>query len=322
MTKSGTIIEKVEVSNQNNSKPPQFNGKAGDTWLLWSMKFKADMVMKGLSEAFLPEFESKLPEKEAGPFDDEDEQKKAIKMNQKAMMQLTLAFSNVSLLNKINCEQRRNKANWPTGKAHKVMSVLFQEYEPEDMMAEMEMELALQKLKLGPKKDPNSLNDEMASIECRYSIEMTNGKKKAQVMRLGGVTYASVIATTQMIWREKGKELQVTNLLNEMHMQWRLAGGKSKDEKALDDDEELIVPTVATAKNWGEKKKYENPNKDKICNHCKKKGHVEASCWEKHPDKIPEKVKAARNKAKAQKGATTASVIEEEILLGVVESQM
>jgi len=49
---------------------------------------------------------------------------------------------------------------------------------------------------------------------------------------------------------------------------------------------------------------------------------VEASCWEKHPDKIPEKVKAARNKAKAQKGATAASVIEEEILLGVVESQM
>ncbi len=33
-------------------------------------------------------------------------------------------------------------------------------------------------MKLGPKKDPNSLNDAMASIECQYSIEMTNGKEK------------------------------------------------------------------------------------------------------------------------------------------------
>ena len=80
------------------------------------------------------------------------------------------------------------------------------------------MELALQKMKLGTKKDPNSLNDAMASIECRYSIELTNSKKKAQVMRLGGATYASIIATTQMIWREKGKELQVASLLNEMHI--------------------------------------------------------------------------------------------------------
>jgi hypothetical protein len=64
---------------------------------------------------------------------------------------------------------------------------------------------------------------------------------------------------------------------------------------------------------------YKNPNKDKICNHCKKQGHVEASCLEKHPDKIPEKVKAARNKAKACKSSAAAVAIEEEITLGIVE---
>jgi hypothetical protein len=93
------------------------------------------------------------------------------------------------------------------------MTVLLKEYEPKDTMAEMEMELALAKMKLGPKKDPNSLNDAMASIECRYSIEMTNSKKKAQVLRLGGVTYSSVITTTQMIWWEKGKVLPLATLL-------------------------------------------------------------------------------------------------------------
>jgi hypothetical protein len=205
------------------------------------------------------------------------------------------------------------------------MTLIVKEYEPEDTMAEMEMEMALAKIKLGPKKDPNSLNDAMASIECRYSIEMTNSKKKAQVLRLGGVMNSSVIATTQMIWREKGKELPVATLLNEMHIQWHMVGGKNREEKGSHDDEELVVPAIITEKKGeikgGEKKMYQNPNKYKICNHCKKKGHVEASCWEKHPDKIPEKVKAARNKAKACKSSAAAVAIEEEIILGIVESE-
>ncbi len=44
------------------------------------------------------------------------------------------------------------------------MTVILKEYEPEDTNAEMEMEMALAKMKLGPKKDPSSLNDAMASI--------------------------------------------------------------------------------------------------------------------------------------------------------------
>ena len=68
MTKASSVIEKVEVTNQNNSKPPQFNGKAGNTDLMWSMKFKVDMVMKNLWEAFLPSFERKFPGSEDGPF--------------------------------------------------------------------------------------------------------------------------------------------------------------------------------------------------------------------------------------------------------------
>jgi hypothetical protein len=203
------------------------------------------------------------------------------------------------------------------------MTVILKEYEPKDTIAEMEMEMALAKMKLCPKKDPNSLNETMASIECRYLIEMTNSKKKAQVLRLGGVMYSLVIATTQMIWLEKGKELPVATLLNKMHIQWRVAGGKNRDEKGSNDDKELVVPAIATEKKGeikgGEKKTYKNPNKDKICNPCKKKGHVEASCWEKHPDKIPKKVKAARNKAKARKSSAAAVAIEEEIILGIVK---
>jgi hypothetical protein len=144
--KATSVIKKVEVTNQNNSKPPQFNGKAGDRYLMWSMQFKADMVMKNLWEAFLPTFERKLPGSKDGPFnlDTEDgkDHQKAVLKNQKAMMQFALLFTNVSLLNKINCEQQKDRANWPTGKAHSLMTVILKEYEPEDTMAKMEMEMA------------------------------------------------------------------------------------------------------------------------------------------------------------------------------------
>ncbi len=149
-------------------KPPQFNGKKGDKYLMWKMKLDADQMMKGLFEAFQPEFESKLPSKEKAVLDlsikDQKKQYDAVKMNQKAMMQLALSSTQVSLMNKLNVEKRRDK-DWPTGKAHRVMSALIREFEPEDMMAEMEIERALAKMKLGPKKDPSKLLNKLASIE-------------------------------------------------------------------------------------------------------------------------------------------------------------
>jgi hypothetical protein len=57
-------VEKIEVSSLSSSKRPQFNGKKGDKYLMWEMKFEANQIMKGSFEAFQPEFESKLPSKE------------------------------------------------------------------------------------------------------------------------------------------------------------------------------------------------------------------------------------------------------------------
>jgi hypothetical protein len=67
-------------------------------------------------------------------------------------------------------------------------------------MAKMEMERALARMKLGPKKDPNELLNKLASIKCRYSYKLSDLKKKAQVLRLGGVLYSSIIMTTTMIY--------------------------------------------------------------------------------------------------------------------------
>ncbi len=80
---------------------------------MWKMKFEADQAMKGLFEAFQPEFVSKLPSKEKAVLDlsieDQKKQNNAVKMNQKTMMQLALLFTQVSLMNKLNVEKCRDK---------------------------------------------------------------------------------------------------------------------------------------------------------------------------------------------------------------------
>jgi hypothetical protein len=95
----------------------------------------------------------------------------------------------------------------------------MKEYEPEDTMTKMEMEKALAKLTLTKKKDPNNLLDKLSAMECRNNIDMSKSKKKAQGFRVSKIHYASVISTTQMIWREKGWGLKCDTLLEEMHIQ-------------------------------------------------------------------------------------------------------
>jgi hypothetical protein len=98
---------------------------------MWKMKFEVDMVMKGLFEAFQTKFKTDLPTKEKMIFDltdnTEKKQHNAFKNNQKEMMQFELPFSNVSLLNKLNCVKRRDKTYLLTGRAHNLMSTIVKE---------------------------------------------------------------------------------------------------------------------------------------------------------------------------------------------------
>ncbi len=146
MTKAKDIVKIVEVSNVGNTKPPQWNGKNGDSYLMWKIKYTAHMVMLGLDDAFNPDFEEELPMKEKYTFNLTSNEGKnwanAVKKNKKAMMQFTLSFMKVAQLNKLNCAGRTNK-DCPSGKAHEVMTQLVKEYEPDDTMAKKEMEKAV-----------------------------------------------------------------------------------------------------------------------------------------------------------------------------------
>jgi hypothetical protein len=83
----------------------------------------------------------------------------------------------------------------------------------------------------------------------------------------------------------------------------------------------LVATTKKLGKTVGNKKGH-NPNANKTCNHCQKKGYVEADCCKKHSDKIPEKVKAARKEREEKKASIAAAAVEskgENIILGTVE---
>ncbi len=117
-----------------------------------------------------------------------------------------------------------------------------------------------------------------------------------------------------MIYKLKGTVLTCKKLLKEMHNQWPIAGNKSHDEKDSYNEDEVVA--TATGKEGGGKKKpYVNPDKDKTCNHCKKKGHVESKCWKKNPDLIPNKVKAAQKKQAERKSEKATAAVNDEMIL-------
>ncbi len=136
------------------------------------------------------------------------------------------------------------------------------------------MDKAMSKLKLGLKKDPTDLLDKLAAIKCRYNFDMHESKKKAQVNRQCA-QYSSAISTTQMIWREKGKELLCKQFVQgNMCNQWCIKGNKVDEKDSLSNEEDKVAITAQTQKGkGGDKKSQFNPGNDKSCNHYKKKGH-------------------------------------------------
>ena len=85
--------------------------------------------------------------------EDEKNQKEAVDMNKKAMCQFIQAFSTMSLLSKVNLQKKADK-NFPSGRVWKLWLELQGDFNPDDSIAETELELALTKLKLTNKKNP------------------------------------------------------------------------------------------------------------------------------------------------------------------------
>ncbi len=118
----------------------------------------AHLMDKGLDACLKPRFNNKLPAKESSPRDN-DEKREVL--NKKTMCQFIQAFTNISLLNKVNLKRKASR-DFPSGKAWKLWQEMQEEYNPDDSMVEAELELALGRLKLSNKTKPRKLIEQIA----------------------------------------------------------------------------------------------------------------------------------------------------------------
>jgi len=143
--------------------------------------------------------------------EDEKNQKEAVDMNKKAMCQFIQAFSSMSLLSKVNLQTKADK-NFPSGRVWNC----GWNFKAISIRSETELELALSKLKLMNKKNPRKLLEEIALCEVKYGVPVSNGKKVAQLIRLFGKKYGTVITVTQMCKKSEKVTCTAKHIVDEM----------------------------------------------------------------------------------------------------------
>jgi hypothetical protein len=113
------------------SKLLKFEGKRGSAYVIWDIKFRSWAGVKGISGAFAPSFDSKLPGTESTILDDTDPTQKAQgiarKQNAVAMDAIVQCMSDTDDFHCI-LQSMNEDANWPCGKAWKTWKIIQEHY--------------------------------------------------------------------------------------------------------------------------------------------------------------------------------------------------
>ena len=117
----------------------------------------------------------------------------------------------------------------------------------------------------------------MVKVKAQYAVlESDDDLIKLIARKVNSATYTKMIIDHP----KAGTANNFQEICNKISTVQRLAGiSNSKSKKSS--DKEIAVVGAETA----EKKKA---GKNVTCNFYHKKGHNEAGCWKKHPDKIPQ----------------------------------
>jgi hypothetical protein len=225
---ASVAMTNVEVVTGTTSKSPVFSSNHGNDWTIWEMNMTAHLMEKGLDSCLDPDFETRLPLKENGPFnlavEDEKNFKETVDLNKKAMCQFIQAFLTMSLLDKVNLQKKVDKL-FPSGREWKLWMELQGDFNPDNSIAETKLELALSKLKLSNKKNSQKLMEEIALCEVKYGVPISSGKN-AQLICLGIKKYKTVITVTQMCKKSKKVTCTLKRIVDKMWKQWHIVGGK------------------------------------------------------------------------------------------------
>ena len=174
-------------------KVKKFKGQRQEFAMWWS-QFCAFCTLKGILEALFKKFDSKLPTNESDVLDPTDtvqkEQIKAKEMNAQAMSLLTMTMDAPRLIRKV---ESAKCANWPGGKAWKLVESLIKKYKPSDVIAVAEQATKLMSLKLKRTEDPEDLGDSIAALETEYGSSIDEKQKIAAIVKIAGQYYSDVI---------------------------------------------------------------------------------------------------------------------------------
>ena len=150
----------------SGSKPPRFNGKQ-EQYQIFNTRFKAFAKMKEFGQAVdCKGVDPDLPTAAVNATGTAytKEEKLAIRRNDKAMYNYTLAFQTEACMGMI---YGASTTEWPDGLAWLVAKALNKKYAPKDRISRVEMKRQLTAVSMSKKKDPyNSLRSSTGSPIC------------------------------------------------------------------------------------------------------------------------------------------------------------
>ena len=283
------------MGDASTIKLPTFDGKE-ESFVIWRTRFRAYTLMKGFAEALSYDDNTDMSDKESdvnANFASADaaikETGRKGKANIMAMAALAIAMTTEELICKIH---EASDADWPGGKAYKVIKLLEAEYQPTDRYSLVEIRRKLNKISMKDSQDPRILFEQIAMIknQARSSqLAIAEEDLIAIVLDKVPIQYAHVLATQQNI---QGNNLTLSHLKEAMRNQYRIVNGRTDDDDNMIDETGLggIMGRHGRRKNrsGGNDETSKNKFKGK-CHHCGKKGHKKTDCFhlETNKDKRP-----------------------------------
>ena len=297
-------LEKAKMSSDSEHyssglKVKKFTGKREEFAIWWS-QFCAFCTLKGILEALFKKFDSKLPAKEddvLNPSDNtEKEQIRAKEMNAQAMSLLTMTMDAPRLIRKV---ESAKCADWPGGKAWKLVESLIKKYKPSDVIAVAEQATKLMSLKLKRTEDPEDLGDSIAALETEYGSPIDEKQKIAAIVKTAGHYYRDAIQNETARINATGGAVTAEDLIEAMSENWRIGGGTSTTSKEVDDSEPTDVALSDVPGAFANRKCFKCGEKGHMarnctktgtsqnngpyggnCYECGKRGHRKDRCWE------------------------------------------
>lgn len=252
--------------------------------------------------------------------DDGKEKARLWKINKRAMAVITLGQESDHGLAMVDKTKSREH---PHGKAHKVVEMLMKKNKPSDASAEIELESELEKLSFS---NANDYYNDVVAIMAQYDVDVSDTTLiKAFAKKVKSSVY-SKMTIDHLNSGDANDFEELCNNINEVQRLTRSTQNpkekpSGKEVQLANADGEEFRGNCGKCGRYGHKrvdckqKKQNNgggsggSGNGKTCNHCGGKGHLEAACFKKHPEKAPQWYKNMVAKKKEAAGASIEMMI-------------